>query len=88
MTIGTALRVVSVVLMVVFFAIGVVKGPKQELIDHLLRAAAAGGIPSALVLLWDAADPSILCKVSGLELPVVFGGLSLLYVSVKHAFKN
>jgi hypothetical protein len=85
--IADALRIASVVLMLTAFVLGIVVDHRRKtdrgLIYHLGRAAAAAGIPSAVVLLFGAFRPSILCQVPGLELPIVFGGLSLLYVSLK-----
>jgi hypothetical protein len=56
--------------------------------EHLGRAAAAGAIPAALTLMYGAFDPSILCQIPGLNVPIAFGGMSLFYISVKAALKK
>jgi hypothetical protein len=56
--------------------------------DHLGRAVGAGAVPSALVLICAGFDPTILIKVPGLNFPIAFGGMALLYVSFKAAVKK
>ncbi len=56
--------------------------------EHLGRAIAASGVPPAFVLICGSFKPDILIKVPGLEVPILFGGLSLLYVSFKAAFRT
>ena len=56
--------------------------------EHLGRSAAAGGIPSAVILMYGAFDPSILSQIPGLNVPIAFGGMSLFYISIKAALKS
>jgi hypothetical protein len=79
--IGTA----SVCLAALAFLLGAIVERGAQLQTHLQRAAAAGAVPSGLVLVYGAIDPSILSQVPGLNIPILFGGLSLLYVSLKAA---
>ncbi len=73
----------SVGLTLVVFAVWAVIEPKGDLQAHLTRSAAAGAVPSGLVLIYGAFDPAILSQVPGLNVPIAFGGLSLLFVSLK-----
>lgn len=77
----------SVCLALFAFAVGLVidlwRKTGTPLHEHLGRAIAAGAVPSALVLICGAFDPSVLMKVAGLNVPIAFGGMSLLYVSFK-----
>jgi hypothetical protein len=56
--------------------------------DHLGRAVAAGAVPSAIILICAGFDPTILTKVAGLNVPIAFGGMALLYVSFKAAVRK
>jgi len=56
--------------------------------EQLGRAAAAAGIPAAIVLMYGAFNPAILTQVTGLNVPIAFGGLSLFYISLKAVFKR
>jgi hypothetical protein len=38
--------------------------------------------------MYGAFDPSILCQIPGLNVPIAFGGMSLFYISVKAALKK
>jgi hypothetical protein len=51
--------------------------------DYLVRAIAAGAIPPALVLVCGAFNPTILAEVQGLEVYILLGGLTVLYLSVE-----
>lgn len=79
---------VSVCLAVVAFVVGTITEPKADLQSHLGRAAGAGAVPSGLVLIYGATEPIILVQVPGLHIPILFGGLSLLYVSLKVALQK
>ena len=81
---GTA----SVGLAVITFALATVYDAKADLNAHLGRAAAAGAIPSGLVLIYGALEPSVLTQIQGLNVPIAFGGLSLLYVSIRAMTQN
>ena len=59
---------------------------RRSLVEHLGRAAAAGGFPSALILIVCAFKPSLLSDVPGINLQIALGGLSLLYVSIEILF--
>ncbi len=61
---------------------------RRSLVEHLGRAAAAGGLPSALILILGAFNPSILATVPGINLQIALGGLSLLYVSIEILFPS
>lgn len=61
---------------------------KRSLVEHLGRATAAGGVPSALILIVGAIKPSILAAVPGINLQIALGGLSLLYVSIEILFPS
>jgi|ERR1035438_1566091 hypothetical protein len=61
---------------------------KRSLVEHLGRAAAAGGLPSALILIVGAFRPAILASVPGINLQIALGGLSLLYVSIEILFPS
>jgi hypothetical protein len=61
--------------------------PHAALQTHLARAIAAGGIPTALVLILGAFAPESLARVKGLGVPIAFGGMALLYVSLIAALK-
>jgi hypothetical protein len=85
-----AIRVISVAMMLVIFLVSLIRDrrPNKDLKDMLIRAAAAAGVPSGLVLIWGAFDPSILVEVPGLHVPIAFGGLTLLFISVTTAMKK
>lgn len=50
---------------------------------HLLRASAAGSIPTGVVLISAGLDPSILAELSGINVYITFAGFALVYVSIK-----
>jgi hypothetical protein len=77
----------SVVLILIAFVVSLLRETKADLRTHLLRAGSAAGIPYALFLVCGALDPSLVNGVSGMNLPFVFGGLALLYVSFLGATK-
>jgi hypothetical protein len=63
------------------------KGDAETLQKHLGRALAAAAIPAAFALICLAFDPASVAVVPGLEVPIAFGGMALLYVSFKEAVK-
>jgi hypothetical protein len=69
------------------FVISLAKEPHAPLQVHLVKSIAAGVIPSAVVLIVGAFNPESLTKVKGLEVPITFGGIALLYVSLIEALK-
>jgi hypothetical protein len=73
----------SVGFAVIAFILAVMNESEENLPAHLGRASAAGAVPSAITLIYGAFDPAILSQVPGLNIPIAFGGLSLLYVSYK-----
>jgi hypothetical protein len=81
----------SVSLVVVTFVLGVVislfRKSNATLEDHLIKAMAAGAIPTAIVLIYGALDPSIIAQLSGLNVAIAAAGLALLYISVKTIVK-
>jgi hypothetical protein len=79
---------ISVGLAIFAFLVSSVADSKKPLHEHLGRAAAAGAIPSALILMYAAFDLGVLSRVSGLNVPVAFGGMSLLWVSLRAAFQK
>ena len=55
---------------------------------YLVRAIAGGTVPPAILLMYAAAfDRTILARVPGLEVPILLGGVSLLYLSLQQALK-
>jgi hypothetical protein len=52
------------------------------------KIGAAGAIPTALVLVYAGFDPSVLTKLSGVNVPIAAAGLSLLYLSLKTLTKS
>src|SRR5205085_3549873 len=56
---------------------------EQSLSSLWKRATAAGGIPTALVLIVCSLKPSLLASIPGLNLPIALGGLSLLYICLE-----
>ena len=82
-----AYRYTSVAFTLVGFAISLSREPHALLQAHLARAIAAGGVPSALVLILGAFAPESLAKAKGLEVAIAFGGMALLYVSLVQALK-
>ena len=87
-----SLNNVSVCLALVTFLVGLavdaiwkIRTPLQ---DHLGRAVAAGAVPSAIILIVAGFDVTILSKVPGLNVPIAFGGMSLLYVPFKAAIRK
>jgi hypothetical protein len=50
---------------------------------HLLRASAAGSIPTGIMLIRAGFDPSILGQLSGINVYITFAGFALVYVSTK-----
>lgn len=84
------LRGASICLALLAFLVSVVTAWQRKdndvpLQDHLSRATGAGAIPSALVLVWGSFDPTILAAVPGINVPIAFGGMALLWVSIKAA---
>jgi len=81
----------SVSLVVVTFILGVVisllRKTGSNLEDHLIKAMAAGAIPTALALIYGAFNPSIIAQLSGLNVAIAAAGLALLYISIKTIFK-
>ena len=83
--------VASVSLAVLTFAIGAAieayrkKGSGLE--DHLIKAMAAGAIPTAVVLVYGAFNPAIIAQLSGLNVAIAAAGLALLYISIKTILK-
>jgi hypothetical protein len=81
---------VSVGLAVVVFGVAVVVDLKYKLASglesHMKKAAAAGTIPTALLLIWGAVDPSLISQLSGLNVPIAAAGLALLYISARTIF--
>ena len=77
----------AIIAFLIGMAIDYSRKTNTPLHEHLGRAAAAGGIPSAVVLLYGAFDPTILSNIPGLNVPIAFGGMSLFYISVKAAIK-
>ena len=75
----------SVFLAVVVFGVSVWKdhssGEHRNLAVYLGRAAAAGSIPTGVVLIVGAVHPAILASFPGMNLQIALGGLSMLYVS-------
>jgi hypothetical protein len=67
--------------------ISLAREPHAALQTHLAKAIAAGGIPTALVLILGAFAPESLAKVKGLEVAIAFGGMALLYVSLIEALR-
>jgi hypothetical protein len=56
--------------------------------SHLAKAGAAGSIPTALLLIYGAVDPSIIGQLSGLNVWIAAAGLALLYISAKAILKK
>ncbi|HEY7334070.1 MAG TPA: hypothetical protein VH639_04240 [Bryobacteraceae bacterium] len=54
---------------------------------HLARAAAAGTVPTSLLLIYCAFDPSVLPHLTGLNVPIAAAGMALLYISLRGVFK-
>jgi hypothetical protein len=83
---------IPVVAAVYVFARGLVDDrrgkARRSLVEHLGRAAAAGGFPSAIILIIGAFKPSLLAAVPGMNLQIALGGLSLLYVSIEILFPS
>ncbi len=73
---------------IIGFVVDAIRKTKTELSEHLGRTVAAGGVPLALVLVYGAFDRTILVEVQGLSVPILLGGLSLLYVSFKAALPS
>ena len=82
---------VSVGLAVITFMAAVAIDAKRksagELESHMKKAAAAGAIPTAFLLIYGAFDPSIISQLSGLNVPIAAAGLALLYISVRTVLK-
>jgi hypothetical protein len=72
----------AVGLVVVAFLASFALERERGLLKHLERGMAAGAFPYALVLIYGAIDPTILLQTSGINIPVVAGGLAILYVSI------
>jgi hypothetical protein len=83
--------VASVSLAVLTFVVGVgvdlYRGKGSGLEDHLIKAVAAGTIPTAVVLIYGAFNPSIIAQLSGLNVAIAAAGLALLYISIKTILK-
>ena len=83
--------IASVSLAVVTFLVGVIvaffRKTTEGLEDHLIKAMAAGAIPTALVLVYGAFNPAIIAQLSGLNVAIAAAGLALLYISVKTILK-
>jgi len=77
--------IASVCLAALAFLLGAIIERGAQLQTHLQRAVAAGALPSGLVLVYGAIDPTVLVQVPGLNIPILCGGLSLLYMSLKAA---
>jgi hypothetical protein len=58
-----------------------------ELESHMRKAAAAGAIPTAFLLIYGAFDPAIIAQLSGLNVPIAAAGLALLYISARTVLK-
>ena len=58
-------------------------GAAADPITILARAAGFAILPYALVIIYGAFDPTVLCTVPGLRVFVMVGGLSLIYVCLK-----
>ncbi len=82
--IGTA----SVACGVVAFFAGWILNPIGDLEAHLGRALAAAAFPSGLVLVYGATYPKVLGEVPGLEAPILAGGLSVLYLSIRATLRK
>jgi hypothetical protein len=55
---------------------------------YLVKAIAGGTVPPAILLIYAAAfDRTILVRVQGLEVPILLGGMSVLYLSLQQALK-
>lgn len=82
----------SVCLAVAGFVTSMILERKQKTTDslrsHFAKAAAAGSIPTALVLVYCAFKPSIIATLTGLNVPIAAAGLSLLYVSIISIFND
>lgn len=69
-------------------AIDLIRKKGATLEHHLARVGAAGAIPTAVVLIYGAFEPSIITQLSGLNVPIAAAGLVLLYTSVKTVFAS
>jgi len=85
--IGVYLELTSVVLVAAVvlwhFLKGHRNGTSADPITILARAAGFAILPYALVIIYGAFDPTVLCTVPGLRVFVMVGGLSLVYVCFK-----
>jgi hypothetical protein len=59
----------------------------EEAGTELLRAIAAGAVPSAVVLIIAGIRPSIIPDLTALNVPIAAAGVALLIVSVRTALK-
>ena len=78
----------SVALALIAFIVSAAIDRNKPLHDHLARSAAASAVPSAIVLICAAFDMSILSRVQGMNIPIAFGGMSLLWISIRAAFQR
>jgi hypothetical protein len=74
-------------LAVFLVSVGVGYRKKTPLDKHIGRAVAASAVPSACVLILGAFDPVILIGVPGLGVHLALGGMALLYVLLRAAWK-
>jgi hypothetical protein len=90
--IGHYATIASVCLVVLSFvtavAVDLRQGTASGLESHLAKAGAAGSIPTALLLIYGAIDPSVINQLSGLNVWIAAAGLSLLYISAKAILKK
>lgn len=81
----------SVTLAVLSFIAGIVfdyvKKRSAGLEVHLARVGAAGALPTGIILVYGAFEPSVITQLSGLNVPIAAAGLALIYISVKTIFK-
>ena len=82
----------SVSLAILAFIAGILLDYRRKvgaaLETHLARLSAAGAVPTALVLVYAAFEPSIIAHLAGLNVPIAAAGLALLYISVKTVFSS
>ena len=82
---------ISVSFALVAFLFAVVMDLKNKtssgLESHLAKAGAAGAIPTALLLIYGAFDPSVIAHLTGLNVPLAAAGMALLYISARAILK-
>ena len=87
MTLETIVTGASVVCGIgAFFALAIlnaIEGRRHRLENLVVGAFVASAIPTGLILLACAFDPSLLQRMSGLNVHIAIAGLVLLYVSLK-----